>query len=460
MLLVIHLILLTLILLTIKKIIKNNLAITPISGFVIGIIYFIYIPLLILFFEKTHRINAISGMKGEWTVTSLYNPEIYKAYILIMFMLISVFFILLVTPFKTRENLTIETFYKYFEENKSRIIYLYYSSILFIFVDLIFKVKKAGGIAEYFEQHWYHKNKEFFNDYGVVAVVISKFNQANLIFFTAVSLLVLVSMVRNIKMNINKVKSIISITIMISVHFIIIITHGNRIYFALFLILFFFLLVSLKLKKEYLTMLLISPILVLIFSMWAYTRSSLNNFSLAMQNYFESFLHLDNLVFNLIYDITEGINVLVALNLINHFDGTSQFYNGLSYLKIIQPILPDAITKIESFNAIVGNIYMPGTNVSINSTMLGEMYGNFGLLSFAVLIIITYCIILLSNMSKNMNMVTNLYLCLIVMWFVRSVFSDNIFLVIFVSFIYVVLSAVYNLLLAVSISQSEKRRYE
>lgn len=450
MLVIINIVMIFLIYFTIKKILKYNYIITPVSGFVIGILYFIYLPLLVLLFEKTHKVNMISGAKGEWTVTSLFNAEIYNAYILVMWMLMLIFLSILILPFKIKKTINLSSFSKYYDLKKQRILFMYYSSVCFILIDLFYKIVKAGGIGAYFDQHWYHKNEEFFNTYGVIAVIVSKFNQGNLIFFTALSIIISIETLKNLKLNIDKPSNFFRITTIIFIHLLVIITHGNRIYFALFLIFFFFMLLILKFKREYITMVTISPILILIFSMWSYTRSSLSNFSIAFDNYINSFSQIDNPIINLIYDITEGTNILITLNLINYFDETNSYYQGLSYLKLIQPFLPDFINKIDSFNVIVGNIYMPGTNVSLNSTMLGEMYGNFGLLTFFVLIIITTVIIFISNTMSSKNILLNMFVCLLVIWFVRSVFSDNIILGVFVMMVYLFLNVIYDFLVKVS----------
>lgn len=450
MLVIINLIIISLIYFTVKKILKYNYIITPVSGLVIGILYFIYLPLLVLFFEKTHKVNMISGAKGEWTITSLLDSNIYSSYIVVMGMLMLIFSSILILPFKKKKEMNLSSFGDYYEAKKSRILFMCNFSIIFILIDLVYKIIKAGGIGAYFDQHWYHKNEEFFNAYGVIAVIISKFNQGNLILFTALSIIISIGMLKNIKLKSKKIQSYFKISTLISVHLLVIVTHGNRIYFALFLIFFFFMLLILKFKKEYLTLIVLSPILILIFSMWSYTRSSLSNFSIAFDNYVNSFSQVDNPIINLIYDVTEGTNILITLNLINYFDETNTYYQGLSYLKLVHPILPDFVNKIDSFNVIVGSIYMPGTNVSLNSTMLGEMYGNFGLLTFFILLILTSMIVLISNTISSHNILVNMFICLLVIWFVRSVFSDNIILGVFVMMIYLILNSSYNFLLLVT----------
>lgn len=461
MLLGIHIVLFVLIILTFRKIIRTNYSITPISGFLVGVVYFIYIPLLLLFFEGTHEVNMISGAKGVWTVTSLDNLRIYEAYTFLLFTLLLIFLIVLLMPFSPKTKLDTEKLVNYYNENKQKILFVYLSSVFALIIDITYNVSKAGGVEAYFNQHWYHKHADFFNEYGAFAVIVSKFNQANLIVFTAVSIILSISWILNLREHSNlKMRLVVisGLSTNITLHLLVILTHGNRIYFALYLILLFFMLVVLKMRKIYLGLIMVSPILMIVFSMWSYTRSSLNSFFDAAMIYFNSFSNLNNPLFNIIYDITEGTNVLISLNLIDHFDSTSDFFNGLSYLKLIRPLFPDYITYIDSFNVIVGELYMPGTNVSLNSTMFGEMYGNFGKLSVAVALSITLILIVVSFAIKNNDLILNMIICVLVVWFARSVFSDNLILFSFSMIWYITLNMIFRYLSKVSNIEKTRRR--
>lgn len=427
---------------------KKGYAFSPIFAFLIGIFYFIIIPFSLFAIVGDFQLNPASGAKGYWTSINLNDEYFTFPFLITWTLLAGVAILVLVYPVSNnnkepKKNYLLEIN----QSNYNRIIYLLNFSVIFILMEWIFKFVEFGGISSYFELHWYMRNEILFSDFGRLYVYINKFTQANLIIYTALSSLITLVYFGSEKKA--KGRNVLLLFIIIF-HLLIIIMTGNRIYFALYLLHVAFGLVVFNRYRYIIIGTILLPIFLVIFSAWSYTRSQLSNLDVALGNYFNSLKTVDNSLISMLIDITEGANVLVAFHIIKDYGNIYEFLNGGTYTRIFTSFLGNSDT-LETFTVIMGKNYMPGTNVSLNSTVIGELYANFGLLTLFILPIITLIFLFFSGkFNINSNPILSIIACVLVGWFVRSVFSDN-FIILIISLIIVAIELVtYKILLRIS----------
>ncbi|EJS74034.1 O-antigen polymerase [Bacillus wiedmannii] len=431
---------------------NNGYVYTPIFAFVIGIAYFILFPFSVLTFIEKFSLNPLSGATGYWASVDLNNSYfMYPFFIIWISLLLCGVSILLFTP---KLSLDKKQHFVIDEKSYKKIVFIIIASMAWLTMDWTLKFIQFGGISEYLNLHWYMRNDILFNEYGSLFVYLTKFTQANMVIFTGMSVLYTLILFSK-EMN-KRGKLFLSIFIFLF-HILIIFLTGNRIYFAIFLLLTFSGFIIFNYRKQIVISVSLLPVLLIIFSAWSYTRSMLHDLDTALQNYFASFSDLSDSFVSMLFDITEGANVLVAFHIINDYGNIYEYLHGATYSRVLTSFIPDLSNKIDSFTVIIGSNYMPGTNVSLNSTIIGELYANFGLLLILILPILAVFLILL---SQRLNMrVAPIVTCVIgvlICWFVRSVFSDNFLLSIITVFIIIFELMLYDALVKISNSGKTK----
>ncbi|MGR3766038.1 O-antigen polymerase [Rossellomorea sp. NS-SX7] len=439
-----------------KKLKKSNNGFSPIFGFLMGVIYFILFPFTLLTFIESFKVNPLSGAKGVWSSVDLNNPVFHYPYFVIWTVLFLISLIIIIYPFKTKESNS-EFLLQAFEKNITKIKFILVISILIQSIDWGVVIIEFGGISGYFGHHWYMRNDLMFNTYGSLYVIFVKIIHSNKLIFTGTSILLTLYITLKYK-KINLLTNPLLLTSVVF-HLLIVVITGNRIYFAIYLLFVFANFILLNVYKPIYKLLILSPVVLFIFSAWSYTRSSLTNLDTAVNNYVQVFSDFEYAIVSMLFDISEGANILAAFHIIKDYGKVFELLNGLTFLKVIYPIFPDFIEKVDSFTVIAGRIYEPGTNLSLNSTMVAEFYANFGTWSLILIPMLTLIIVLISKyVNFYSSPILAIMLCEVFLWSVRSVFSDNFISMIIVAFLLTLEILFYNLLLTISNRKARERR--
>jgi oligosaccharide repeat unit polymerase len=203
---------------------------------------------------------------------------------------------------------------------------------------------------------------------------------------------------------------------------------GNRIFIALFGLAFLTSCWIYRRRKPILAVLIVSPVIVLIFSSWSYFRHDLTTISVDIPTYVEG--DLGNRPMTALMDATEGVNIMLLLHIVNDFGAKWDYLYGASYSKALTFVVPRRLypNKPESFTVQLAKRYEPGEVTSLVATQLGELYANFGVLSVLLLPSVTVLILLLSEKLARRfeeHVLLSAVLFVLLIWCVRSTFADN-----------------------------------
>lgn len=410
------------------KVKQSRYIFSPIYGFLIGITFFILFPFSMLTFVGNFSLNPLSGARGEWASVNLSENSFIYPYLVIWTILLMCGLIMTIIFSKDalykNKGLNPNKFYI----NKGlykRIVFILICSMSVQIYDWVSIIIKFGGISNYLGYHWYMRNDLLFNTHGGSYILLTKIFHSNKMIFTSAGVLYTLAFFSRGSKFFSRPSMFLGL--IICFHLLIILLSGNRIYFALYLLLTVSGFFIFNLKKPLMGITLSFPILVFVFSAWSYTRSTLTDFGEAFEGYIENLKDMNNGVISMFFDISEGSNMLVTFHIINDYGKVFDYLNGATYFKVFAPLLPDFIKNIDSFTVIVGTNYMPGNNLSLNSTIISEVYANFGLWILIVLPLICLLLICISNkLNFYQNPIFSVVTSSIVCWFVRSVFSDNL----------------------------------
>ncbi|MGB8475725.1 MAG: hypothetical protein WCE61_16725 [Candidatus Acidiferrum sp.] len=189
-------------------------------------------------------------------------------------------------------------------------------------------------------------------------------------------------------------------------------------------------------------MVALSPIIILIFSLWASVRHDLTDISdsldTALQE--ESGNPLAASVVNVTMDATEGIDTLLLLHVPNDFGNRVPYLYGVSYSRAITSPIPRFLfpQKPINFTEYLAQIYLPGEETSLNATAVGEMYANFGPLTLVFFPLLSLGIAFLSKRASEEEVRHGLLptlLFVLAIWAARSTLEDSLILLVLAYFI-------------------------
>jgi hypothetical protein len=183
-----------------------------------------------------------------------------------------------------------------------------------------------------------------------------------------------------------------------------------------------------------LKLLIVSPALLLAFSVWAYVRHNINDIGDEIASHAQA--DVGNRLATTLIDTTEGSCVMIMLHMINDFGSQFEYLYGLSYSKAVTFVLPRRIypDKPNNFPTLLANMYEPGEITSLGATQLGELYANFGFLGVLLLPIITVGIMWFSNrppFETEKYALIDAVLFLLLLWSVLASFEDSFITLVF-----------------------------
>jgi hypothetical protein len=175
-------------------------------------------------------------------------------------------------------------------------------------------------------------------------------------------------------------------------------TTGNRIFTLLVLVTLFIVIVMEQRYGWLLGFLAFTPALAYFMSIFRWIRSFMHSSGaggigeviagLAIGIDFASKQSSSIDVVDIISGITESVNLNVLVGVFERFGDVNNYLWGETFLKTIVFWIPRSIwaTKPDSITTVAGNLFAPGDSVSLVTTFYGELFANFGLFSFALLV--------------------------------------------------------------------------
>ena len=209
--------------------------------------------------------------------------------------------------------------------------------------------------------------------------------------------------------------------------------EGNRIFIAVFLLSIISSCWLFGRKKVIAGILLVAPLIAFAFVAWASLRSSLTN----IEENFAGYLTTDigNRTETTLIDAFDGTGSMLLLHVVNDFGREHPYLYGLSYSRALTFVIPRSVypQRPESFSLMLADTYEPGQETSLSSTVLGEMYANFGPFSMLLLPLFTAVLISLHNRliaRRERYVLLSSVSFVLMIWHVRIAFAET-----FVSFL-------------------------
>jgi hypothetical protein len=403
---------------------RTRWPLSPILGWMVGLGYFILAPLTILVVNGGYSIPDVIGANDRYASVNLSSATYFLPMTTVwLALMLSFLSVLLFAPAPASADAGASS---WINEKKLKSILLFTSG--FTVADYVFTIRISGGIEAFLISHWYLRQADMVARFGDLYVLYSRVSQANQIVFTASAALFVGMYLEGRTRN---WRWIAFIAIALAVQMVM---SGNRIFIALFGLAFLTSCWVYGRKKLMLTLLIISPALLLVFSVWAYVRHDISNLGGELETHAQ--VDVGNRVTTTLMDSTEGVCVMILLHAVNDFGSKFDYLYGVSYSKAVTFILPRRIypTKPENFPALLAQLYEPGEITSLGATQLGELYANYGVLSVVLLPVLTVALLLLSQRSifcTGKHVLVSAVLFVLVLWSVLASFEDS-----FITFVF------------------------
>jgi oligosaccharide repeat unit polymerase len=285
----------------------------------------------------------------------------------------------------------------------------------------------AGGLMQFLLSHWYTRGEELAEQYGHWFSLWLQLTLANQIFFTGVAAFYASLQLRQRRYR-WRFFSLVLLFFVVEM-----VMEGNRIFIAVFLLSVISSCWLFGRKKVIAGILLVAPLIAFAFVAWASLRSSLTN----IEENFAGYLTTDigNRTETTLIDAFDGTGSMLLLHVVNDFGREHPYLYGLSYSRALTFVIPRSVypQRPESFSVMLADTYEPGQGTSLSSTVLGEMYANFGPFSMLLLPLFTAALISLHNrlIARRERYVLLASVSFVLMiWHVRIAFAET-----FVSFL-------------------------
>jgi len=401
-------------------------------GLIFGTLYFVMVPLALLF--GLGSISVPKEFVGSGLIEIIYLEE-FQFEIFVLLILIFTFLCSLV--FIKDGRVIVNKFTAQFQcENDNLIKIGWFSLVLYAVLSVFIFV--ASGI---YEGHWYHSRADYAADYGVLAVIS--------VFF-AMSLKVLFLCCQStlyIKGAVTGLKYALLIFLIAAMDLYL---TGNRIFSLQILVVVLFVLM---LRKQWKLLMVLSVLAVpfgLMMNLFRYFRVKLHSNDIGYAYEFATDYSVDEGASNFIYNITESINMHVLLGIIKDFPAQVDLFYGVSMLKPLVFWIPRSYweSKPESIAVMIKEVYMPGIDTSLATTVYGEVFANFGFASPLLIpfILLGFWIVLRSSiLDQNLRMFIGLVYGFTV---IRMSYSDVVLTIAITG----IMLAIYSRLLRFSIN--------
>ena len=404
--------------LVLNKIRKAFHMLTPILGWMVGLAYFVLASLTILTLNGGYKFPDQYGLSGNWGDVDLAKPQFLGPYLVIWLSLmltcaVAYFFCPASAPEKPGE-------YVISRGKLERVILI---TMALSVLDWVLMIWLVGGIEAFLVSHWYTRAEPLIQRFGTWYILYARFSLVNQILFTGAAALYTNEDVKrgNTRW---RFTSLILFFLLLGV-----VMSGNRIFFALYLLAF---LVSCWMygRRRAITFLLAaSPMIVLVFSVWAWVRQDLSTISDSVDTKIVD-ADMGNRAVTSLMDVTEGSAVMLLMNIINDYGNKYDYLYGSTYSRLFTFFQPRILhpERTPNFQTITAGNYEPGAETTLGSTALGEACANFGLLGVFVLPLFTWVALRYSErltMAHERHTLLSAVSFVLFIWFARATLAET-----------------------------------
>jgi len=289
-------------------------------------------------------------------------------------------------------------------------------------LDWLITIKLVGGFESFLISHWYERGDDLVTQLGDSFVLLSHISMANQAVFTAALSLYAWMALQRYRIR----WSMFSFGFLAALMEVVM--TGNRIYLATFLLAFLTSCVLCSRRKIIAGLLIASPLLAIVFSAWAAVRHDLTDIPSSATAYLDD--GVANHTVSSAFDVTEGMDILLAMHMIRDFGSKYDYLYGSSYSRSILSFVPRRIFpgKPETFTGFLAGIYVPNVLTSLNATAIGEMYANFGPATLLMFPLFTFGIALWTrweNAHWHENGLLSPLLFVLMIWTARVTVEDS-----------------------------------
>ncbi len=400
------------------KLRHDELALTPILGWVLGLAFFILAPLTLIVVHGGYEIPPFYEVNDSYSRVDLSTGEFLIPIIVVWASLLFSFLaVLFFTPTSGEWRQRIRAPIN--ESSLKRAVIVTAGLAIFTYITMI---QMVGGVGVFLVSHWYNRQEELVARLGDVYVLFSQLSQANQILFTAAAVLLTHLQVKRRKFD-RRFSVLVLFFFLLQIAM-----TGNRIFFALYLMSFAASCWLYRSKRPLAILFLVAPVLIFIFSAWNYFRNDLSAIGRDVSVYAES--DLGNRSVTSLMDAFEGVDTMILLHMINDFGTKYDYLYGGSYARVLYFLVPRSIypEKPSGFSVRMAAVYEPGNLGSLAVTQFGECYANFGPFSLLLFPLATVIIMKFSAGSAGQmqnHALLSAVVFVLFIWVARSSFEDN-----------------------------------
>src|SRR5271165_737109 len=399
---------------------RNSAALTPLMGWLMGLGFFLLGPLTILTLCGGYELPPSGGWTEAWGKVNLSNPVFFRPYLVIWLSLMLTCLAAWLFQAKPASLGRGED-----ETSIPRLERAIRITMALSVIDWTILVWLVGGPAEFAVSHWYLRNEMLSDHFGGGFTLYARLSLANQLLFTGAAALHL-----NVGLRHRHVRwgftALIALFLLIEMAM-----SRNRIFIAFYLLAFFTSSWLYGRRKLIATLLVASPVLVLIFSVWGAVRHDLSKLPDSVTTEVIEADVSSRALSSLMY-ATEGQAVLLLMHVVNDFGGKFDYLHGSTYGRLLTFWLPRSVypDRPLDFTSQAARCYLPGESTSLCATALGEAYANFGFAGLLVLPLITWmatrytdCLARRPDGSPLLSAVS----FVVLIWFARCTFAENVF---------------------------------
>jgi hypothetical protein len=420
--LVLQIVMVTAYAVVLAKVLRASRGLNPLLGWMAGLGFFLLAPLTIMVLNGGFTLPPEFDVGQAWGSIDLTTTVFFLPYLVVWASLMgSCLIVYFFSPSPVQAEREECLFSRSVLE---RAIWI---AIAISIVDWTFMIHLVGGFDTFLVSHWYNRNEDLVSQYGDSFVLLEHLSLANQIVFTSVAALYtsLGLKHRDTKWTFT---SLILFFLLLEV-----VLSGNRIFVACYLLGVFVSSLIYGRRRILLVMLAVSPILILIFSVWASVRHDLTTIPDSVGSALEddSDNRATRSIVNTAMDATEGMDAVLLLHIPNDFGYRIPYLYGISYSRSMTSLIPRFIYphKPPNFTSFLAGVYLPGLETSLNATAVGEMYANFGPLTIFLFPLLSLTMVLLTEWGTKKEGKHGLLLPLLfvlAIWAARSTLEDTV----------------------------------
>jgi hypothetical protein len=343
-------------------------------GFIAGTIYFIYIPLgLVIVLGRLQAPEDFSATSIPDVFLERNAPQVMVLLGMVAMVLACVSFF----PRKFPANVV--------SKNPGGVALKWYFIEYVAISLLVFFLAGLGDDGA----HWYRSKEDFLLNYGLFGVLL-------VYAIVALRIAVLVFSVRQYflgELSFSRLIGLLVVTCALDLYL-----TSNRIFTLLVLVTVFIVMVMERRYGWLLAFLAFTPVLAYFMNIFRWIRSFMHSSGaggigevaagIAIGVDFATKQSSGVDVVDIVSGITESVNLNVAIGIVTRFGGSIDYLYGETFLKAFVFWVPRSIwpSKPDSIATVVGNLFAPGDSAALVATLYGELFANFGMFSFFLIV--------------------------------------------------------------------------